>query len=293
GSLLAVLTQTGTLSLWTTGRGRLLALAAHPAGGKCVAVSPNAKYALSGGLENSLKIWRISDGAAVRSFDTGDEVSACAWTPAGDFVAAAGPSGRIKIFSIQDGAKTQEFAGRRGEVFSAAFSRDGRLLASAGEDGAVRVWKLQYPAGAPPQAFVSPDAARASTIAVAASTQTVQERRYGEPPPSAESQLRQFIAGHPAAAAGAGAVLLALLLFPALAKRIGSRLKTAPSNAQADNPAYTVRTQMKMDDVHNRQEEAKRALAGDRAGSALPESSWLAHYDPKNADKRDSGKNDK
>jgi WD40 repeat protein len=68
-------------------------------------------------------------------------VTAIAWSPQGDTLAAASAAGEVVIW--QDGVLTTLQTGNGQSVDCLAFSRDGKFLAIGGQDGRVKIWREQ------------------------------------------------------------------------------------------------------------------------------------------------------
>lgn len=108
-----------------------------------VAVSPDGKWILTGGLDQQLNLSSSTDGAFVRSFpgQTGP-TTAVAFNPPSTLAAAASQAGTIKFWSIADASDQGQLLGHAGAVWDIAFHVQRNELASAGNDGTIRVWDV-------------------------------------------------------------------------------------------------------------------------------------------------------
>ena len=108
-----------------------------------VAVSPDAKYLAAGGASNTLKIWRLEDGARVKTL-TGHTsfVNSVVYSPDGKNLASTSDDGTVKLWSVERGACLQTLKWYKDFVLSAAFFPDGKRIASAGSDGMIRLWRV-------------------------------------------------------------------------------------------------------------------------------------------------------
>ncbi|MGO9170864.1 MAG: caspase family protein [Rhodomicrobium sp.] len=136
-----------------------------------VALSPDNRFALSGSLDSTLRLWEVATGKELRSFGrpTGGGVPSVAFSPDGRFALSAGdtmnlwevttgnqlrgflggasavtfsPDGRFALSGSSDhtlelrevatGKKLRSFTGHTYGVFSVAFSPDGRFALSGG-----------------------------------------------------------------------------------------------------------------------------------------------------------------
>jgi WD40 repeat protein len=108
-----------------------------------VAVSPSGELIASAGADGTVKLWRMSDGALLRTL-TGHEGDAngVAFSPDGSLVASAGADGTVRVWRVQDGQLQHTLTQGGGIVLSVAFAPNGQLLASGGEDGTVKLWRV-------------------------------------------------------------------------------------------------------------------------------------------------------
>jgi WD40 repeat protein len=108
-----------------------------------VAVSPSGELIASAGADGTVKLWRMSDGALLRTL-TGHEGDAngVAFSPDGSLVASAGADGTVRVWRVQDGQLQHTLTHGGGIVLSVAFAPNGQLLASGGEDGTVKLWRV-------------------------------------------------------------------------------------------------------------------------------------------------------
>lgn len=107
---------------------------------KSVAFSPDGKYALSGGsatLGDSLKLWDVSSGSEIRTFEGGpSSISSVAFSPDGKYVLAAGlyvveGKGKqaIKLWEAETGRELRKIVSDF--ISSVVFSPDGKYFLSA------------------------------------------------------------------------------------------------------------------------------------------------------------------
>lgn len=132
----------GVLNLWDAMGGELLRSIdgySFP-----VAFSPDGQYLASGGgvIDNTVRIWRLSDGAMVQSFPHTDRLYAIAYTPGGQFIASSGRDNRIRLWRVSDGSLTGTMEGISSPVKKIMFSPDGTILISMSEDGTLRFWTV-------------------------------------------------------------------------------------------------------------------------------------------------------
>jgi WD40 repeat protein len=115
----------------------------HTAVVRSAAFSPNGKYVISGGDDNTLRLWEVWTGREVRVFEGhSDRVSSVAFGPEGKFVVSASHDQTLRLWEVTTGREVRSFEGHEGTVNSAAYSPDGKYVISGGEDKTVRLWEV-------------------------------------------------------------------------------------------------------------------------------------------------------
>lgn len=71
-----------------------------------------------------------------------DYVTAVAWSPTGDRLAACSAAGEVVVFNPKTGISTDLQGGQGLSVDAIAFSADGQFLAAGGQGGTVRLWQM-------------------------------------------------------------------------------------------------------------------------------------------------------
>jgi len=109
-----------------------------------VAVSPDGKYALTGGLDHTARLWDIQTGREIRQFNHDDQVRLVAFSPDGRYaltgdehIRDAGL--RVRLWDTQTGTDVREFSSPA-PVYASSFSTDGQTLLMGCGDAAVRIW---------------------------------------------------------------------------------------------------------------------------------------------------------
>ncbi len=70
-------------------------------------------------------------------------INSLAYSPTGEWIAAASADGSIYLRPARAGGETHLLEGHEGQVSSIAFSPDGQTLASGGVDGTLRLWRVE------------------------------------------------------------------------------------------------------------------------------------------------------
>jgi len=136
---------------WEWGRLRFLCTqhvrafdAQHPL--ESVAFSPDGKRFISGGWDETARIWDTESGKELLSIATGGQyVFAVAFSPDGKQV-ATGIDDRpnyVKIWDADSGALVRQLQGHNDTVVSVAYSRDGKRLLTGSYDHTARLWDLE------------------------------------------------------------------------------------------------------------------------------------------------------
>ncbi|MCX5827588.1 MAG: caspase family protein [Deltaproteobacteria bacterium] len=113
-----------------------------------VAFSPDGRYAISGSIDKTLKLWDIATGREIRTFSgITDRVTAVVISPDGRYALSGdeGVTGNIKLWNILSGKLIRTFSGHEGGMGAIAFSPDGKHILSAGgipSDKTLKLWDV-------------------------------------------------------------------------------------------------------------------------------------------------------
>jgi len=118
-------------------------LTGHTGSVLSVTFSPDGQFLASGSEDNTVKIWRVSDGKETRTL-TGHilGVNSVAFSPDGQFLASGSTDKTVKIWRVSDGSLVRTLTGHTDLVYPVAFSPDGQFLASGSLDKTVKLWRV-------------------------------------------------------------------------------------------------------------------------------------------------------
>lgn len=107
-----------------------------------LAISPNKDVLASGGGDDKIRFWRISDGWMLKVEAVQGEVASMAFSPDGRLLAIGLYGGPVQILSVPDGAVLVSLEGHASAVSDMVFTSDGKALFTVGYDGTIRAWGL-------------------------------------------------------------------------------------------------------------------------------------------------------
>lgn len=115
-------------------------------GGGCVtsvAFSSDRMFALSGSRDKTLKLWDVSTGRAIRTFEGhSDGVNSVAYSPNGKLALSGSDDNTLKLWDIPTGKLIHTFEGHKNSVTSIAFSPNGKSILSGSEDRTIKLWNI-------------------------------------------------------------------------------------------------------------------------------------------------------
>jgi WD40 repeat protein len=104
--------------------------------------SPHASILASGGLDQAVRTWRVSNGKLRSTWvGHGGRVWSVAFAPDGETLASASLDGTIRLWDVATGRQVTEL-NRTPEAKAIAFTPEGQLLLSTAQRPAVQISEL-------------------------------------------------------------------------------------------------------------------------------------------------------
>jgi WD40 repeat protein len=129
---------------WTIPDGRTLAvLEGHRDRVTALALTPDGRFAVSGGADRTLRVWAMESGTPIGAFEHDDMVMAVAVTGDGRFALAAARDDSLRIWDVERGALLRTIRVRWEHMGTIAIAPDGASALSAGSDTVLRLWDVE------------------------------------------------------------------------------------------------------------------------------------------------------
>jgi WD40 repeat protein len=94
---------------------------------KALAVGPDGKWAVSGSLDNTLKVWDLEAGLLVRTLKGHSNLAyALASTPDGSRIVSGSEDHTLKVWDVVTGSLLSTFAGHTAAVYNVGISPNGK-----------------------------------------------------------------------------------------------------------------------------------------------------------------------
>ena len=123
--------------------GPIGSLVGHTDSVSSVVVSHDGRFAATGGVDTSVRLWDLETSLEIRQFHGHlKAVPSVAFSPDGQWLASSSYDSSIRLWDRATGEQVRVLNGHEGLVHSVAFSPDGKYLASGGLDGTVRLWDV-------------------------------------------------------------------------------------------------------------------------------------------------------
>ncbi len=115
----------------------------HTKGVTSVSLSSDGRWALSGSLDGTIRLWEVSSGRCIRIFEGHKDCvfSVCLSTD-GSWALSASRDKTLLLWKVSSGRCVRKFEGHTDSVTSVCMSSDGRWALSGSLDGTIRLWEV-------------------------------------------------------------------------------------------------------------------------------------------------------
>lgn len=132
-----------TARMWDSRRPRLKQAVGHDDRVLGLAISPLGDRAASAGWDETIRLWKLPDGAPDGQLSGHDaSVFSVAFSRDGKLLASGSWDRTVRVWDVEQRRTVRVLHGHSREVSAVAFGRDDETLASASWDGTVRLWHL-------------------------------------------------------------------------------------------------------------------------------------------------------
>ena len=108
-----------------------------------ICFSPDDKFIVSGGEDNTVKKWSVQTGQLVSTFEGHEKsVTSVDYSSDSSMIASGSNDNTIKIWNVDNGELIYTFSDHFYPVTSIDFSPDSKFLVSGSEDKTVKIWNL-------------------------------------------------------------------------------------------------------------------------------------------------------
>jgi WD40 repeat protein/serine/threonine protein kinase len=111
---------------------------------RAVVLTPDARFAISGSWDSTLRMWDLESGQSVRVLEGHvDWVTAVAVTPDGARAISASFDRMLRVWDLESGQSMRMLEGHEDRVTTVAVTPDGARAISGSSDRTLRVWDLE------------------------------------------------------------------------------------------------------------------------------------------------------
>lgn len=121
---------------------RPLRLKGHRGGVSAMAISPDGSLLVSTGIDRTLRVWRLKDGALTKRIPTKAAAAVAVIAPDGKRVATAAGNA-VHVRDLSSGRPVADIKTAIKAVHAVAFSSDGKRLVTAGNGRDIEIWDAE------------------------------------------------------------------------------------------------------------------------------------------------------
>ena len=106
--------------------------------------SPDGRRIVSGGYDNTLKIWDAETGSLLADLiGHKDDIISCSYSPNGRRIVSGSSDLTLKIWNAETGSLLTDLTGHKGGVTSCSYSPDGTHIVSGSYDNTLKIWDAE------------------------------------------------------------------------------------------------------------------------------------------------------
>jgi WD40 repeat protein/tRNA A-37 threonylcarbamoyl transferase component Bud32 len=118
-------------------------LTGHTSWVTAVALGADGDTAISGGLDDTIRVWRCSTGELLNTLRGHTKAVNCLTvSPDGKTLVSGGDDATIRVWNLKTGALLMTLSGHARDVSTVAISADGKIVVSGSSDRTIRLWNL-------------------------------------------------------------------------------------------------------------------------------------------------------
>jgi WD40 repeat protein len=132
------------VQVWDLKSGKCLRkLEGHRNTVRAIALTADARQALTGGDDQTVRLWNVASGSCLRVFEGHEHYVSCVAIDArGGGVLSGSWDQTLRVWDTVVGSCRRVLTGHRGIVMALSLSGDGHLAVSGSLDGTVRIWEV-------------------------------------------------------------------------------------------------------------------------------------------------------
>ncbi|MFC1764087.1 protein kinase [Planctomycetota bacterium] len=120
-----------------------LTLSGHQIYATCIAYSPDGKRIVSGGVDNTLKLWDADTGKEQMTLRGHEEgITSVAFNSDGNRIISADSSGIIKVWDARTGSEVRTLQAHNKGIRGVSFGPGDEHFVSGADDGTIKVWDI-------------------------------------------------------------------------------------------------------------------------------------------------------